>query len=72
MSQRGTRYRSVVKEIGGKLQFPFLIDENTGDKLYESQDIIHHLFKHYGKTGQTPQKFSNYPENHMLHLLEPY
>lgn len=58
----GTRYRSVVKEIGGKLQFPFLIDENTGDKLYESQDIIHHLFKHYGKIGQTPQKFSNYPE----------
>ncbi len=44
------------------MQFPFLIDENTGDKLYESQDIIHHLFKHYGKTGQTPQKFSNYPE----------
>lgn len=42
----GTKYRSVVKQIGGKLQFPFFIDENTGDKLYESQDIIHHLFKH--------------------------
>ncbi|MBN6515592.1 MULTISPECIES: glutathione S-transferase N-terminal domain-containing protein [Acinetobacter] len=57
----GTKYRSVVKEKGGKLQFPFLIDENTGDQLYESQDIIHHLFKHYGKTGKTPQKFSSYP-----------
>lgn len=56
------KYRSIVKEIGGKLQFPFFIDENTGDKLYESQDIIHHLFKYYGKTGQTPDKFSNYPK----------
>ncbi|EHU1795770.1 glutathione S-transferase N-terminal domain-containing protein [Acinetobacter baumannii] len=58
----GLKYRSIVKEIGGKLQFPFLIDENTGDQLYESQDIIHHLFKYYGKTGQTPDKFSNYPK----------
>ena len=38
------------------------MDENTGDKLYESQDIIHHLFKHYGKTGKTPAKYSNYPK----------
>lgn len=40
----------------------FLIDENTGDQLYESQEIIHHLFKHYGKTGKTPKKFSHYPK----------
>lgn len=56
----GEKYRAVVKELGGKLQFPFLIDENTEDKLYESQVIIDHLFKHYGTTGQTPKKFSNY------------
>lgn len=58
----GTKYRQVVQEKGGKLQFPFLIDENTGDQLFESQEIIHHLFKHYGKTGQTPRKFSHYPK----------
>lgn len=58
----GQRYRKVVQEKGGKLQFPFLIDENTGDQLYESQDIINHLFKYYGKTGRTPKKFSHYPK----------
>ena len=58
----GTKYRKIVKEKGGKLQFPFLIDENTGDQLYESQAIIHHLFQHYGKTGNTPQKYAHYPK----------
>ena len=38
------------------------MDDNTGDRLYESQQIIHHLFKHYGKTGQTPKKYANYPK----------
>ena len=58
----GTKYRQVAKEQGGKTQFPFLVDENTGEKLYESQAIIHHLFKHYGKTGQTPKKYAHYPK----------
>ena len=58
----GTKYRPLVKQLGGKTQFPFLIDENTGAQLYESQEIIHYLFKHYGKTGQTPRKFSHYPK----------
>ena len=26
----GAKYRKIVKEKGGKLRFPFLIDENTG------------------------------------------
>ena len=29
----GTRFRPDVKELAGKTQFPFLIDENTGVKL---------------------------------------
>ena len=58
----GTVFRNQVKTLGGKTRFPFLIDENTGDQLYESQDIIHHLFKHYGKTGKTPKQYSNYPK----------
>lgn len=58
----GTKYRKEVKQLGGKTQFPFLVDENTGEKLYESQDIIHYLFKHYGHSGQTPAKFSHYPK----------
>ena len=58
----GTKYRAVVKELGGKTQFPFLVDENTQTQLYESKDIIDYLFKHYGKTGQTPAKYSYYPK----------
>ncbi|MBU3848431.1 MAG: glutathione S-transferase N-terminal domain-containing protein [Candidatus Acinetobacter avistercoris] len=58
----GTKYRKEVQALGGKLQFPFLVDENTGEHLYESQQIIHYLFKHYGKTGSTPRKYAHYPK----------
>lgn len=58
----GQRYRQQMKQLGGKKQFPFLVDENTGDQLYESQDIIHYLFKHYGRTGTTPKKYAHYPK----------
>ena len=58
----GQKYRKIVQEKGGKQQFPFLVDENSGVALYESQDIIHYLFQHYGKSGKTPQKFAHYPQ----------
>lgn len=58
----GEKYRSVVKEIGGKMQFPLLVDENNGVQLYESQQIIHHLFKHYSPSGTTPQSYRYYPK----------
>ena len=44
----GTRFRPRVVERGGKLQFPCLVDPNTGDQLCESADIIDHLHRHYG------------------------
>lgn len=34
------------------------MDENTGEKLYESKAVVNYLFKHYGKTGKTPEKYS--------------
>ena len=43
----GTRFRPRVKELGGKLQFPFLVDPNTGRKLYESADIVAYLRETY-------------------------
>lgn len=58
----GTHFRPEVLKLGGKAQFPFLVDENTGDKLYESQAIIDHLFKHYGETGTTPKSYQSYPK----------
>ena len=44
----GTRFRGVVKERGGKVQFPYLIDPNAGVEMYESADIVRHLFARYG------------------------
>jgi len=43
----GGRYRSLVKEQGGREQFPWLVDENTGAELYESGQIIRYLFETY-------------------------
>lgn len=45
----GKRFRPRVSELGGKTQFPFLVDPNTGDQMYESLDIIAYLFETYAK-----------------------
>lgn len=50
---KGGRFRSVVESKGGKQQFPFLEDPNTGAELYESEAIIDYLVTHYG-TGKRP------------------
>ena len=44
----GGRFRPDVAKLGGKTQFPFLVDSNTGRSLYESRDIIAYLFETYG------------------------
>ena len=48
----GDRFRSIVRARGGKEQFPYLVDANTGDSLYESSAIVAHLSKHYGEGGR--------------------
>jgi len=45
----GKRFRPRVTDLGGKAQFPFLVDPNTGDQMYESLDIIAYLFETYAK-----------------------
>jgi len=47
----GTRFRPELIERGGKAQFPYLIDPNTGKEMYESDDINRTLFAQYGETG---------------------
>jgi glutathione S-transferase len=47
--KQGTRYRPLVIETGGKAQFPFLTDPNTGVQMYESLTIIKYLFETYGQ-----------------------
>ena len=45
----GERFRPEVVARGGKAQFPYLVDPNTGDELYESLEIIAYLFATYGQ-----------------------
>lgn len=44
----GKRFRPQVAELGGKQQFPFLVDPNTGASMYESDAIIDYLYRRYG------------------------
>lgn len=47
--KRGTRFRPRVTNMGGKTQFPFLVDPNTGEQMYESLDILAYLYATYGQ-----------------------
>ena len=46
--RNGTRFRPGLVERGGKAQFPYLLDPNTGREMYESDDIVRYLFETYG------------------------
>lgn len=47
------RHRDEVLEKGGKAQFPFMVDPNTGAEIYESRDIVEYLYATYGG-GESP------------------
>ncbi|XP_058195573.1 uncharacterized protein LOC131311938 isoform X2 [Rhododendron vialii] len=47
------RHREMVRSVGGKEQFPFLMDPNTGMSMYESGEIVKYLFQQYGN-GRSP------------------
>lgn len=44
----GKRFRPKVAAMGGKQQFPFLVDPNSRKSMYESADIIDYLCRTYG------------------------
>jgi glutathione S-transferase len=52
----GERFRPALVEHAGKAQFPYLIDPNTGEEMYESLDIIRYLYETYGD-GKLPLKW---------------
>jgi glutathione S-transferase len=56
----GPRFREEVKAKGGKAQFPYLVDPDAGKALYESDDIVRHLFTEYGD-GRVPALFAAVP-----------
>jgi glutathione S-transferase len=51
--KKGPRFREEVKRRGGKYLFPYLVDPNTGEAMYESDDIVAYLFREYG-AGEIP------------------
>jgi glutathione S-transferase len=44
----GKRFRPKVKKEGGRSQYPYLVDPNTGTAMYESDDIVEYLYRTYG------------------------
>lgn len=45
----GKRFRPELVARGGKAQFPYLVDPNTGKEMYESDAIVRYLFAEYGE-----------------------
>ena len=50
---KGERFfRPEIKSLhGDKATFPYMMDPNSGVKMFESDDIIRYLFRVYGKGG---------------------
>lgn len=54
--KNGVRFRAELHAMGGREQFPYLVDPNTGLSLYESMDIIDYLYAAYGgRMGPSPR-----------------
>lgn len=51
----GDRYRPLAEKLGGKQQFPFLMDPNTDTALYESLAIIEYLYATYSDRAAPPR-----------------
>uniref|UniRef100_A0A2N9H362 GST N-terminal domain-containing protein n=1 Tax=Fagus sylvatica TaxID=28930 RepID=A0A2N9H362_FAGSY len=51
--KNGPNFRPKVVQMGGKQQFPYMVDPNTGVAMYESDDIIKYLVGKYGD-GSVP------------------
>ncbi|XP_030926405.1 uncharacterized protein LOC115953067 [Quercus lobata] len=55
--KNGPNFRRKVAQMGGKQQFPYMVDPNTGVAMYESDDIIKYLVGKYGD-GNVPLMLS--------------
>ena len=53
----GPGFREEVRQRGGRAMFPYLVDPNAGVEMYESDDIVAHLFREYGD-GRVPLALS--------------
>ena len=55
ISKTGLAQREIMLKLGGKSQVPFLVDQEKGVMLYESDDIVEYLYANYAKTESIPQ-----------------
>jgi glutathione S-transferase len=44
---KGSPKRKEFESMSGKMQFPYLVDENTGKRMFESTDIVQYLYDTY-------------------------
>ncbi|MEY3470954.1 MAG: hypothetical protein RLZZ223_304 [Candidatus Parcubacteria bacterium] len=57
ISKTGSSQREIMLKLGDKPQVPFLVDQEKGVMLYESDVIINYLRDTYGtkETSSTPE-----------------
>ncbi|GLQ31930.1 glutathione S-transferase N-terminal domain-containing protein [Litoribrevibacter albus] len=65
--EEGDRFKSLLEELSGSIQLPFLFDKNSGQKLVGKDAILEYLFKEYGQK-EVPEKYTSQRFNG---LLEP-
>lgn len=51
ISKAGTQQREIMLKLGGQAQVPFLVDQERGVMIYESDDIVEYLQENYGNKG---------------------
>jgi glutathione S-transferase len=66
--RRGERYRPEGIKRGGQKKFPLLFDPNEDLLLYESDDIVKHLYARYGQ-GPPPLVMRLGPLNNVSSFL---
>lgn len=44
---KGSPKREEFLKTTGRLQFPYLVDENTQKRMFESSDIVDYLYSNY-------------------------
>jgi glutathione S-transferase len=64
----GPRFRAELAKRGGKPQFPYLVDPNTGTEMYESSAIVAYLFERYGD-GRVPRALALGPLTDVSSML---
>jgi glutathione S-transferase len=45
---KASKKEALLLKLGGKAQVPFLVDTARDVRMYESDDIVEYLKKHYG------------------------